>query len=132
MNGPEPSVKNAAALIYKALQTSLTTAGDMEYRELAALFRVDANFRRMCEDVAAGLTLQIIDASELRGLVLVPESKDSRFAVRLGDIRAHGMEQPTGLPWYWRTLQSVRRSSRPAIRWTMTPYPAAGHDRKLP
>ena len=27
---------------------------------------------------------------------------------------------PTGLPWYWRTLQSVRRSSRPAIRWTMT------------
>ena len=78
----------------QALQTSLTTAGDMEYRELAALFRVDANFRRMCEDVAAGLTLQIIDASELRGLVLVPESKDSRFAVRLGDIRAHGMEQP--------------------------------------
>jgi hypothetical protein len=94
VNGPDASVKNAATLIYKALQTNLTTAGDTEYRELAALFLVDAGFRRMCEDIATGFTLQIIDASELRGLVLVPESRESRFAVRLGDIRAHGMEQP--------------------------------------
>ena len=104
----------------------------MEYRELAALFRVDANFRRMCEDVAAGLTLQIIDASELRGLVLVLNRRTAALPCGSGTSVRTAWNSPTGLPWYWRTLQSVRRSSRPAIRWTMTALSAAGHDRKLP
>jgi hypothetical protein len=94
MTGQESSVRNAARLVYKALHTSLSPANDAEYRELIALFRAEVEFRRMAEDVAIGMELQILDSSELRGLIVVPASRESRFAVRLTDIRSTGMDVP--------------------------------------
>ncbi|MBC8742883.1 hypothetical protein F6X40_41200 [Paraburkholderia sp. UCT31] len=84
----EPTMRNAARLTYKALHTTLSPINDSEYRELLALCRADPTFRRYVEDVAAGMELQILDLSEQRGLIVVPASKDSRFAVRLTDIRS--------------------------------------------
>lgn len=66
----------------------MSPINDSEYRELLALCRADPAFRRYVEDVAAGMELQILDLSEQRGLIVVPASKDSRFAVRLTDIRS--------------------------------------------
>lgn len=88
MTSPEPSVRNAARLAYKALHTALSPINDAEYRELLALYRADPTFHRQVEDVVTGLELQILDATESRGLVVVPASRESRFSVRLADIRA--------------------------------------------
>jgi hypothetical protein len=88
MMTPEPTVRNAARLAYKALHTSLSPINDSEYRELLALYRADPTFHRYVEDVAVGLELQILDMSEQRGLIVVPASRESRFAVRLADIRS--------------------------------------------
>ena len=87
MMTPATSVLNAARLTYKALHTTLSPINDVEYRQLLALYRADPAFLRHVEDVVAGLELKILDASEQRGLIVVPASKDSRFAVRLTDIR---------------------------------------------
>lgn len=92
MTGQEPSVRNASRLIYKALHTTLSPINDSDYRELLALYRGDAEFRRHSEDIASGMQLQILDASEMRGLIVVPASRESRFAVRLSDIRSTGMD----------------------------------------
>lgn len=94
MIGQEPTVRNAARLVYKALHTSLSPANDAEYRELIALFRAEVDFRNMANDIAIGLDLSILDSSELRGLIVVPASRESRFAVRLADIRSTGMDVP--------------------------------------
>jgi hypothetical protein len=94
MTGQEPNVRNASRLIYKALHTTLSPINDSDYRELLALYRGDAEFRRHSEDIAIGMQLQILDASEMRGLIVVPASRDSRFAVRLSDIRSTGMDVP--------------------------------------
>jgi len=94
MTGQEPSVRNASRLIYKALHPSLSPINDSDYRELLALFRGDTEFRRHSEDIAIGMQLQILEASEMRGLIVVPASRESRFAVRLSDIRSTGMDVP--------------------------------------
>lgn len=88
MTPPEPNAHSAARLIYKALHIALSPVNDTEYRELLALYRADPVFHRQVEDIAAGLELQILDASEGRGLVVVPATRESRFSVRLSDIRA--------------------------------------------
>jgi hypothetical protein len=88
MNMLEPSVRHASRLVYKALHTSLSPVNDTEYRELLALYRADPLFHRQVEDVALGMELTILDASELSGLVVVPATRESKFAVRLSDIRS--------------------------------------------
>lgn len=98
MNTPEPTVRNAARLAYKALHTSLSPINDSEYRELLALYRADPMFYRHVQDVALGMELNILDASEQRGLIVVPASRESKFAVRLSDIRSGmGLEQKASL-----------------------------------
>lgn len=82
--------KRAARLVYKALHTTLVAANDLEYRELLALYRADPDFAQVVADIAEGLELRVSDFTE-RGLVVVPASRESRFAFRLTDIR-------TGLP----------------------------------
>lgn len=86
MSTVHASVRNAARLAYKALHTSLAPANDLEYRELLALYRADPGFAAQVQDDAAGLELVILDASE-RGLIVAPASRESRFAVRMADIR---------------------------------------------
>lgn len=83
-------IKSAARLVYKALHTTLVAENDLEYRELLALYRADPEFVKTVEQIAEGLELKVLDFTE-RGLVVVPASKDSRFAFRLTDIR-------TGMP----------------------------------
>ena len=94
MIGQEPTVRNAARLVYKALHTNLSPANDTDYLGLIALYRAEAEFRSMTEEIAIGLQLQILDSSEMRGLIVVPASRESRFAVRLADIRSTGMDVP--------------------------------------
>jgi hypothetical protein len=87
MNTPEPSVRNASRLTYKALHATLSPVNDAEYRELLALYRADPSFYRHVQDVATGMELSILDVTEQRGLIVVPASRESKFAMRLSDIR---------------------------------------------
>ncbi|MFJ1258938.1 hypothetical protein [Cupriavidus sp. CuC1] len=97
MTTPQLTVRNAATLIYKALHTNLSPANDNQYRELLALYRAQPEFAADVHEVALGLELLILDVSE-RGLILVPATRESRFAVRITDIRASlKPEQKAGL-----------------------------------
>ncbi|MES2069859.1 MAG: hypothetical protein V4488_05890 [Pseudomonadota bacterium] len=80
--------EQAARLVYKALHTSLVPANDSEYRELMAHYRADTQFAFEVQKVAVGFELTILDASE-RGLIVVPASRNSRFAIRMTDIRVN-------------------------------------------
>ncbi|WP_321912302.1 hypothetical protein [Burkholderia cepacia] len=92
------TVCNAARLIYKALHTSLSPINDAEYRGLLALYRADPTFYQHVLDIASGMELRILDASEQRGLIVVPASRESKFAIRLTDIRSGmGVEQKASL-----------------------------------
>lgn len=86
MNPIQPTVRNAARLTYKALHATLSPVNDPEYRELLALYRADTAFQTQVQDVVTGLELLVLEASD-RGLIVVPSSRDSKFAVRMQDIR---------------------------------------------
>lgn len=89
--------RNAARLVYKGLHATLSPVNDPVYRELLDLCRADPQFLATVQDVAAGLELVVLDFSA-RGLILAPTSRESKFSVRLADIRA-GLkaEQKAGL-----------------------------------
>jgi hypothetical protein len=91
MSAPEPSIQNASRLVYKSLHAHLSPANDTTYRELIALARAVPEFRQQVEEVATGMELRILDISEVRGVVCVAATAESRFAVRLADMRA-GMD----------------------------------------
>lgn len=63
-------------------------ANDLEYRELLSRFRADGAFAELVQAQAAGLELVILDVSE-RGLVLAPANRESRFSLRMSDLRQH-------------------------------------------
>lgn len=86
MNAPTASTESAARLIYKALQTAANPVNDDAYRSLLALYRANPEFAADVQAIATGMEVSILDVSE-RGMVLVASSRDSRFAVRLTDIR---------------------------------------------
>lgn len=80
------STVEATRLVYKALQLGLSPAADTDYRVLLGRYRADSAFAGAVQDAAAGLELMVLDVSE-RGLILAPSSRESRFAMRLADIR---------------------------------------------
>jgi hypothetical protein len=80
--------REAARLLYKALHLGLTPASDAEYRELLAKYRADAAVAAAVEATAGGLELEILDVSE-RGLIVAPSNRDSRFSLRVTDLRQH-------------------------------------------
>lgn len=80
----------ASRLLYKALHPSLVPINDAEYRDLIARYRAEPALVQALEDVASGMELKVLDVSE-RGLVVVPAGKESRFALRMTDLRT-GME----------------------------------------
>lgn len=97
MNPIQASVRNAARLTYKALHATLSPVNDLEYRELLALYRADTAFQTHVQDVATGLELMVLEATD-RGLIVVPASRDSKFAIRMQDLRLHmTLEQRAGL-----------------------------------
>jgi|ERR1022692_1871947 hypothetical protein len=86
MNPNESPARAAATLIYKGLQPKLVVSRDKEYRELLALYESDATFRSMVQDIAIGMGLQTL-AINFEGAFFAPSAEDSRFAMRLQDIR---------------------------------------------
>lgn len=82
------STRDAARLLYKALHLSASPANDLEYRELLSRYRADGGFAEVVQDQAAGMELVILDVSE-RGLIIAPSNRDSRFSLRIGDLRQH-------------------------------------------
>lgn len=87
MSDNQFGVRHAARLVYKALHTSLSPVNDPEYRELLGQYRASPAFSSQVQDVATGLELLVLDVSE-RGLIVAPSSRESRFALRMSDIRA--------------------------------------------
>lgn len=85
MTGPK---REATRLLYKALHLGLSPANDAEYRELLGKYRADGAFSEAVQEAAIGLELEILDVSE-RGLIVVPSSRESRFSLRLTDLRQH-------------------------------------------
>ena len=86
MNPSDGTARHAATLIYKGLQPKLAVSKDKEYRELIALYESDGAFRSMVQDIAVGLGLQTLAVSP-EGAFFAPASAESRFAMRLQDIR---------------------------------------------
>lgn len=85
------SIRNAAKLISKALQSSSTPLNDVEYRELLAIYRAEASFRDWVDEIIVGLDLKLLDVTE-KGLFVAPNGPTSRFAFKLSDFRS-SMEQ---------------------------------------
>lgn len=93
----QASTRNAARLVYKALHTALSPVNDLQYRELLDLYRADPKFAGAVQEVAEGLELVVLDFSE-RGLIVVPTSRESKFSVRMADIRTNlKADQKAGL-----------------------------------
>ena len=111
----QASTRNAARLVYKALHTTLSPVNDLQYRELLDLYRADPKFAGEVQEVAEGLEiaggrlrpldegpgegleLVVLDFSE-RGLIIVPTSRESKFSVRMADIRTNlKADQKAGL-----------------------------------
>jgi hypothetical protein len=85
MMGPQ---REANRLLYKALHLGLSPANDAEYRELLGKYRADGTFLEAVREAAIGLELTILDVSE-RGLIVAPSSRESRFSLRLTNLRQH-------------------------------------------
>lgn len=97
MTAPTSTARNAARLVYKAIQPALSPVNDPQYRELLDLYRAEPSFATMVAEVADGLELSVLDFSE-RGLVVVPSSRESKFAMRIADLRTNlKPEQKAGL-----------------------------------
>jgi hypothetical protein len=80
------SYREATRLLYKALHLWLSPVNDAEYRELLGKYRADGYFSAAVQEAAAGLELVILDVSE-RGLIVAPANRESRFSLRLKDLR---------------------------------------------
>lgn len=76
----------AARLIYRALNPGATPSNDVEYRTLLAHYRANPSMQQTLAEIADGMELMVLDVSE-RGLIIAPTGKDSRFSIRLGDLR---------------------------------------------
>lgn len=83
---------DASRLLYKALQINLSPANDAEYRELLARYRGNPVLKQVFAEVAEGMQLQVLDVSE-RGLIVAPTGKESRFSLRMSDLRKQLMSE---------------------------------------
>ncbi|WP_153112119.1 hypothetical protein [Propionivibrio limicola] len=99
--------REATRLLYKALHLGLSPANDLEYRELLAKYRADGIFTEAVEEAAGGLELTILDVSE-RGLIVAPSSRESRFSLRITDLRQHlSSDQKVALVMAHLTISAV-------------------------
>lgn len=78
--------RDASRLLYKALHLTGTPSNDAEYRDLLSRYRADPTFCTAVQESAIGMELSILDVSE-RGLIVAPSSKNSRFSLRMTDLR---------------------------------------------
>ena len=80
-------VQQAARLVARGLQAGAKPGTDREYADLIQLYESDPEFRALVEAVGAGLDLTVVDVSPRTGVIVFPASGESRFAVRLADLR---------------------------------------------
>lgn len=99
--------RDAARLLYLSLQTSVTALNNAEYRELLIRYNSQNEFEGLTKAIAIGMQLVILDANTERGLVVVPMSKESRFAVRVSDLRQMSGEQRIALAIAYLTIAAV-------------------------
>lgn len=89
--------REANRLLYKALHLTGSPSNDNEYRELLSKYRADPTFSAAVQDAAIGMELSILDVSE-RGIIIAPSSKESRFSLRMADLRGqYSPEQKVAL-----------------------------------
>lgn len=115
----------ATRLLYKALRLNLSPVTDTEYRELLARYRADGAFAEAVDDAASGMELVILDVSE-RGLVVAPSGRESRFSLRLSDLRQHlSAEQKVALAMAHLAISAVFFPTTDRLEDdTKTPLPA--------
>lgn len=77
-------VSDASRLVAFGLQPKLLPARDAEYAELIRRHREDPRFGSLCDAVAAGLGLVVLEVSPRAGMA-VTAAEDSVFAVRMSD-----------------------------------------------
>ena len=87
----------AGRLIYRSLAASEREIRDAEHRELISEFISNSVFRDLVNDIARGLELTILDAT-MSGLVLAPASAESKFALKISDLKSNlEINQKVGL-----------------------------------
>ncbi|WP_436788144.1 hypothetical protein [Yinghuangia sp. YIM S10712] len=98
--GPQPAamtsadVSDAARLVAFGLQPKLLPARDAEYAELVRRHREDHRFAALCDAVAAGLGLVVLEVSPRAGMA-VTAAEDSVFAVRMSDYARRASTEST-------------------------------------
>lgn len=87
-------VSDAARLVAFGLQPKLLPARDAEYAELVRRHREDPRFAALCDAVAAGLGLIVLEVSPRAGMA-VTAADDSVFAVRMSDYARRASTEST-------------------------------------
>lgn len=85
---PDWTAKDAARVISMALNPKASPMQNMEYARLLRLMGNEPEFRQLVKEVAEGLGLRIYHFDD-SGCVLGVWGKESRFALKLGDLREH-------------------------------------------
>ncbi|MDR6585646.1 hypothetical protein [Herbaspirillum frisingense] len=99
--------REATRLLYKAMNLTGSPSTDSEYRDLLHKFRADLTFSLAVQEAAIGLELHILDVSE-RGLIVAPSSKESRFSLRMADLRGQfNAEQKVALAMAHLAISAV-------------------------
>lgn len=85
---PEEAARVISIALNPKASPMQNTVQGKEYERLLHLMRDEPEFRRLVENIARGLGLRICHADDY-GCVLGITDKDSRFALKLGDLREH-------------------------------------------
>ena len=85
---PKWTAKDAATLIGIALNPKASPMQNKDYADLLRLMSDEPEFRKLVDQIAGGLGLRVYYADDY-GCVLGVTDKDSRFALKLGDLREH-------------------------------------------
>ena len=80
-------VEQAARLVALGLHGGARPGADSAYADLIRLYESDPEFKALVGAVGAGLDLTVVDVSLKTGVIVFPASAESRFAVRLADLR---------------------------------------------
>lgn len=92
----EWTVKDAARVISMALNPKASPMQNKDYELLLRLMSDEPDFRQLVNDVADGLGLRVYYADDY-GCVLGIKDKESRFALKLGDLREHFSGEDTAV-----------------------------------
>lgn len=87
------TAREVGRLIGFGSQPKLVPGRDPEYRELVARYRNEPEFRDTFDRTAKGMGLEVLDCSEIHGLVLAADSDESPFHLRLDEFAQMAAEE---------------------------------------